>query len=245
MPHALAHPDTPWEVFGFEAAPLITPHAERCCQAMSRGEPIPEAPVPPTGSSAELAKQRDALGCTPPRRNRTFDMNAEHYWWLECTLAKLRPALSRLKPDPALNEELLARRMREARTSCPPSNHRDRYTLLPAAVGAKDGTTHVYGGPEALVRGGVVPNPNFKVRRRRKMKHAPVPTTALSLIPACLAEPQVGEYRPCQCAGGACGRSRQVGAGDLSSRRFCGPQACTSAILQRSTHTRCPDPLSA
>ena len=183
MPHALAHPDTPWEVFGFEAAPLITPHAERCCQAMSRGEPIPEAPVPPTGSSAELAKQRDALGCTPPRRNRTFDRDAEHYWWLECTLAKLQPALSRLKPDPALNGELLTRRMREARASCPPANHRDRYTLLPSAVGAKDGTMHVYGGPEALVRGGVVPTPNAKVRRRRNMKHAPVPTTALSLTP--------------------------------------------------------------
>ena len=28
-----------------------------------------------------------------------------------------------------------------------------------------------------------------------------------------------------------------MGAGNLSSRRLCGPQACTSAILQRSTHT--------
>ena len=233
MPHALAHPDTPWEVFGFEAAPLITPHAERCCQAMSRGEPIPEAPVPPTGSSAELAKQRDALGCTPPRRNRTFDRDAEHYWWLECTLAKLQPALSRLKPDPALNEELLTRRMREARASCPPANHRDRYTLLPSAVGAKDGTMHVYGGPEALVRGGVVPTPNAKVRRRRNTGS----NHRIEPHPACLAEPQVGEHRPCQCAGGACGRSGQMGAGDLSTRRFCGPQACTSTILQRSTHT--------
>lgn len=167
LPQALAHPDTPWEVFGFEAAPLITPHAERCCQALSRGEPMPEAPVPPTGSSAELAKQRDAHGCKPPRRNRTFDWDAQHYWWLECALAKLRPALSRLKPDPALNEEQRTRRMRAARASCPPSDHRDRYTLLPSAVGSKGGTMRVYGGPEALVRGGVLPTPKLQVRRRQ------------------------------------------------------------------------------
>ena len=147
---------------------------------------MPEAPVPPTGSSAELAKQRDALGCKPPRRNRTFDWDAQHYWWLECALAKLRPALSRLKPDPALNEEQLTRRMRAARASCPPSDHRDRYTLLPSAVGSKDGTMRVYGGPEALVRGGVLDKPKLQVRRRQhECAHRwfQLPTTALSPTP--------------------------------------------------------------
>ena len=44
----------PWLVFGFEAAPLIVPHAQLCVDELSAGRSLPSSPVPPAGSSAEL-----------------------------------------------------------------------------------------------------------------------------------------------------------------------------------------------
>ena len=50
-----------WEVFAFEAAPLIAPFVERCCEELSKGMPLPPAVVPPAGSSLQLLK------CGPAR----------------------------------------------------------------------------------------------------------------------------------------------------------------------------------
>jgi len=41
-------------VFAFEAAPLIAPYLESCAVELAAGRPIPPAPVPPTGSTADF-----------------------------------------------------------------------------------------------------------------------------------------------------------------------------------------------
>ena len=57
-------PTEPWQVYAFEAAPLIVPFVERCCADLTRGLPLPRAPVPPTGSSQQLLKHARSLNCT-------------------------------------------------------------------------------------------------------------------------------------------------------------------------------------
>ena len=44
----------PWLVAALEASPLIAPHVARCAAALTEGLPLPESPVPPTGSSDHL-----------------------------------------------------------------------------------------------------------------------------------------------------------------------------------------------
>ena len=147
LPHAL----TPWTVYAFEVSPLISPYVERCCAALSRGDPLPHAPVPPSGSSSTLLHYARKLNCSFGSRGHQF----------VCIEKALNASLHELQPiGPALASALPARLHAARNRGChsssdaPPS-----YRLLPAAAGARAGTLKLRdAGPRGLMqllRGGV------------------------------------------------------------------------------------------
>jgi len=163
----------PWEIYGFEASPLIAPYTESCAAALNLGRPLPDPPIPPTGSSAELWRLQQHLNCSqqkgaPSRKNtqRVFD----------CMLQRLRPQLDALKPDPALNMAVVERRLRSA-SECPmlgperplyelqaaATSRSERYTMVPAGVGGSNGTITLFGSRQQLLLGGLQPG-GFRFR---------------------------------------------------------------------------------
>lgn len=163
--HLRGHADRSWEVFGFEASPLIAAFAEQCMAALGAGRPLPAPPVPPTGSSAALSRYAARYGCSPNRTRLSF--GDAHYAWLGCVYRAVQPQLARLREDPRLDRALLAARMRAAASCAGPTatpTAADRYRLLPAAVGASNGTMELFGGREQLLRGGLLARPNFSAK---------------------------------------------------------------------------------
>lgn len=165
--HLRGHAGRSWDVYGFEASPLIQAHAEECTLALNAGLPLPVPPVPPTGSSAALSRYISRYNC---RNASSLERSRDkvHLAWLRCVYHALQPELARLHENPRLDGTLLADRLRGA-ASCPstPITSRtamaehDRYRLMPAAVGAANGTVELYGGREQLLRGGLLGHPNL------------------------------------------------------------------------------------
>lgn len=115
-----------WEVYAFEASPLIQPYVERFTQWLNGKGSKPELTVPPAGSSAELNQYAARCGCP------TGDLDAMR----QCMWKTFEAQLNRLAPDPALNSStLIEARLAEAKVRSPEQN---RYTFIPAAVGVKD-----------------------------------------------------------------------------------------------------------
>ena len=156
-------PTEPWQVYAFEAAPLIVPFVERCCADLTRGLPLPRAPVPPTGSSQQLLKHARSLNCTNKGRAQQFS----------CIGRALNASLHALQPSPELsaNASLLRARLHGARRrGCsaaaaaagagaggrapPPAARRSHYRLIPAAASAHDGQLQMAGSPMQMMRGG-------------------------------------------------------------------------------------------
>ena len=115
-----------WEVYAFEASPLIQPYVERFTQWLNGKGSKPELTVPPAGSSSELNQYAARCGCP------TGDLDAMR----QCMWKTFEAQLNRLAPDPALNSStLIEARLAEAKVRSPEQN---RYTFIPAAVGVKD-----------------------------------------------------------------------------------------------------------
>ena len=144
MPHA----GLPWQVYAFEAAPLIAPFVEQCCMALSRGAGLPHAPVPPSGSSSSLLAYTEKVGCNRTRsRSRAF----------ACIEAKLNATLQALRPSAHLASALPSRMHAARRHGCRATDG-PSYHLLAAAVGAHDGTLRMSVGSRglmSLLRGGM------------------------------------------------------------------------------------------
>lgn len=139
----------PWEVFAFEAAPLIQPFVQKCCDALTLGRSLPESPLPPAGSSIQLLHYGPALGCVKGGRGER----------LRCILRALERPLAELRVDPALtaNATLLDARLASAsrRRRCKRREPAATYTLVPAAAGAMRSTIRMAGSPMQTIRGGI------------------------------------------------------------------------------------------
>jgi hypothetical protein len=162
IPGGLHHESAAWSVYAFEAAPLIMPFVERCCEALSRGESLPNAPVPPSGSSTHLLKYARTLGCEHGSRAQQF-VCIEHA--LNASLHALHPDYALLRDRTLLNARLDAARSSGC-TDAPATNDGTvplpgpRYTLIPAGVGVRDtmlslAPTRDARGLMQLLRGGV------------------------------------------------------------------------------------------
>lgn len=144
----------PYDIYGFEASPLIQPFAEKYFEWLN-GE-IEDEPVtclPRSGSTAHLWKYSSIYGCS----NSSSDNKMRNCMW-----KKLEKHLEELKADPSLNATtLIHKRLESASKRCGTSN-KNKYTFIPAAVGSSgDGKwLDFYGPPKQLIRGGSIPK-NF------------------------------------------------------------------------------------
>ena len=168
-------PSSGWEVYGFEASPLIWGFADAFA-AWLNGERAqkPESCLPPTGSSAHLEHYAVAYGC--PVGSPEL---------LPCLWEKLRGPLEALRPVPALNSTSLRhQRMASAYglqtrgisagrgTACvsrPPAGSA-RYVMIPAAVGDSARWMSLWSPPRTLIRGGAL-DLNGPVMRGSRAKH--------------------------------------------------------------------------
>ena len=164
-----------YEIYGFEASPLIAPFADAFF-AWLNGDRVeePESCLPRSGSTKDMARYAGAFGCGKEAWLAAKFQKHGNHTMHEVYNAKLRACmfkavelpLSRLRPDPGLNSsELIAERLGQAsRQAChpavsePPLNHKHspkhRYTFIPAAAGAQDGWLRLYAPPHQLIRGG-------------------------------------------------------------------------------------------
>lgn len=139
-----------WEVYAFEAAPLIAPFVERCCQELGAGRELPHAPVPPAGSSMQLLTYAPQLGCNTGGRGTR----------LACVAKALEKPLQAMRVDPSLtgNWTLIDNRLSTASPKAPSCERRTQpqstYTLIPAAVGAERSSFQITTSPIQMLRGG-------------------------------------------------------------------------------------------
>ena len=128
---------TDWEVYGFEAAPLLMPYLEQLVQ-WKNGEPGVAHPVtcePPVGSTKDRMRFAPVVGCWRswgPKMNFCMD----HVF---------HNANAHTRPDmELLNHSRVVARLREAHdrpsAAATSSATGARYTFVPAAVGGNKGT---------------------------------------------------------------------------------------------------------
>jgi len=130
----------PWEVYAFEASPLITPFLERYCTWLDGGGigVAPSSCLPQSGSTAHLFRYTSAVGCPESR---------------ECMWSFFAKPLAALAPDPRLNStELIQKRLAKAQRA----SSRTRYTLIPAGVAAENTHITIDSNPQQLIRGGAL-----------------------------------------------------------------------------------------
>ena len=144
----------PYEVYGFEASPLIQPFAEQFfawLNGQRKDEPV--SCLPRSGSSIHLNLYASAYGC-PTGRPFTSSMDAMR----KCMFAKLKPHLQALRPNPQLNDSALISARLDLPRSCPSNARRQAsYTLIPAAAAAGDGMMLFDNSRTQLIRGGALP----------------------------------------------------------------------------------------
>ena len=164
--HAL--PPTRWEVYAFEASPLITPFVEQCARELSAGRELPVPPVTPAGSTKELIRLQtqasicpstpEAFGIDVRNLSAAHARQAVTFQRRACALRAARQGLARLKSNPALYlPEVLSERLASARAcrGAGDQGGHDVVTLLPAAAGAKNGSMLLWGTSDDLISGGL------------------------------------------------------------------------------------------
>lgn len=135
-----------WEVYGFEASPLIQPYAFRFCKWLN-GE-LSKEPVlclPRSGSTAHLSKYARDVGCKHGATLRS------------CMNDRFDAHLRALKPDPHLNSStLLAKQANMALLPLGCRARSSRFTFMPAAVSSVNGWMRLESAPHRLIRGGSI-----------------------------------------------------------------------------------------
>lgn len=145
----------PFEVYGFEASPLIQPYADAFARWLN-GE-LPSEPrlcLPRSGSTPHLMRYAPNLGCAQTGRTSAQTVALRR----ACMLSQFTEHLRALRPDPALNTtELLLSRLATAKAplKCHDTT-RSRFTLVPAAAEAFDGWMPLESLPHHLIRGGAL-----------------------------------------------------------------------------------------
>ena len=133
-----------WEVYAFEASPIMHPLIEAFVKHLNRNGPRPALTVPPVGGSIQMLSYAKTFGC-PSRHN-----HSEYEKMYECMYRIFRQPYSELAVDPALNDSgLVQRRLDEALH--PNLGSSMRYTFVPAAVGASPGVLDMHWPAGSLI----------------------------------------------------------------------------------------------
>lgn len=143
LPSAGQHGE--WEIYSFEASSLLWEFGDTYTQWLNNGTvgEMPQPPVPPSGSTADLQVYAGRYGCP---RNPEETMR-------RCMWKALKPQLEAMKPYVQLMEPgVLETRLAVANSA----NTRDqpRFTMIPAAMSTKNGMTKISGSPQQMIRGG-------------------------------------------------------------------------------------------
>jgi hypothetical protein len=138
--------ETPWDVYGFEASPLIQPYLEKFVGWLNGKSSKPPVLVPPSGSSSHLDVFATRYGCPSCNEKGCDAMRA-------CMFKRFKSKLDLLQPDPTLNNvDLINSRLRIATT---PLGNSNRFTAVPAAAGDHFGILNLGAvTPEQMIRGG-------------------------------------------------------------------------------------------
>ena len=158
-------PTTVWEVYGFEASPLIMPFVESTFAWLNglRAD-RPESCLPPSGSTDDLNRFAPAYGCPTIAVCSTPGCDDHSAALMRaCMKRRLAPYLDALRPLPALNSSAL-RAERLALAWRASSDLARRFTFVPAAAGVAEGWLDVHADRFQLIRGGVLPALNAKQR---------------------------------------------------------------------------------
>jgi FkbM family methyltransferase len=137
----------PWEVYAFEASPFMHLYVENFTAWLNGLGPKPNLTVTPSGSTGHLMEYSERYGCP-----RTDEESVR-----QCMFRVFKEPLQALKPNLELsNWDLINLRLAQASHSLKP-NDRDRFTFVPAAAGANNGSLSLtLMTPEQMIRGGAV-----------------------------------------------------------------------------------------
>ena len=120
VPEARARLAEPWHIFGFEANKRIAPFANLCHRALSAGQPLPTPPIPPAGSTRDLARYAARYNCSKVqlglRPASEHDRKVyKRQLLVPCMQRALARNLASIHADPALsdNASLLQHRLKE------------------------------------------------------------------------------------------------------------------------------------
>lgn len=146
----------PWDVFAFEASPLLQSYADNYIRYLN-GEQLepPLSCLPPAGSTEHLEQYAKFYRCEgrgPSPRFRKANMRACMWRALSKPMIDLTERI-----NPRLNStELLEDRLAVARKPNMDSSGKPRFTFIPAAGGGHEGYLEFFSPPYMLIRGGAV-----------------------------------------------------------------------------------------
>jgi FkbM family methyltransferase len=140
----------PWEVYAFEASPLIVPYLDTFVKWLNGAGSKPPLLWPPAGSTQHLNKYAERYGC--PASN---DENMR-----QCMFEVFNEPLNKMHPNISLmTSDVINSRI--ALASSPPAQGQDRFVLVPAAAGGSVGTLHLgHVDAQQMIRGGALDNAN-------------------------------------------------------------------------------------
>lgn len=157
-PRAFNNCSYEWEVYAFEASPVMHPFIESFVKHLNGDGPRPPIVVPPVGGSIQMLAYAKHFGC-PSRHNRT-----DYPRMYRCMNHIFREPYSTLSVDPSLNDStLLQRRLDEA--AVPNRGTATRYTFVPAAVGGVAGELYVEWPAGVLLYVDAPGNPKERIPR--------------------------------------------------------------------------------
>lgn len=159
-----------WEVYGFEASPLIQPYVSDL-YAHLRGELAePLLCLPKSGSTGDLVPYAQRLGC-PTGGASTVEGNArdKDAAMKQCIFEVFAKPLAALRPRPALNDSSVIQQALAA-SGCASASASARhgaphfFSLVPAAASGEPGWLQLYSPPQQLIRGGARPDADGTLR---------------------------------------------------------------------------------
>mmetsp|Transcript_8252 Transcript_8252/g.19408 ORF Transcript_8252/g.19408 Transcript_8252/m.19408 type:complete len:379 (+) Transcript_8252:37-1173(+) len=143
--------DRAWEIYAFEASPIIQPYVDKFVHYLNGKGNKPELTVPPSGSTRHLNAYAPYFGC-PASLTDGFVQGQMR----QCMYDTFEPALSALHAEPYLNsKDLIEARLAEASTPLAENATQSRFTFVPAAVGGVNGWLCLHGvDRHQAIRGG-------------------------------------------------------------------------------------------
>ena len=160
--------DGRWEIYAWEAHPLITPYVDRFVDWLNGVGIRPRMDIIPSGSTPDMINFAERHGCAPTLTAGLTgpEMHLIMKRVAECLSAskRIKSALRKLKVDRALaSKDLVSNRLAMAakphrNDAGPYTVRRQRFTLIPAAAGTKNGTLEFAFTRFGLLKGVGAPN---------------------------------------------------------------------------------------